>query len=69
MWSLPAGPWPESYATLHMWTQINQRRPADGGRFPMIARSVADFYRDFMRLLQSAGLDVRIWKTPVEVSC
>src|SRR5215469_701173 len=34
---------------------------------PLIARPVADFYQDLMKMLHSAGIDVNIWKMPVEV--
>jgi Family of unknown function (DUF5996) len=34
--------------------------------YPLQARSVAEFYRDFMALLKSAGIEVTIWKMPVE---
>jgi hypothetical protein len=30
-------------------------------------RSVADFYREFMSTLRAMGLDVKIWKMPVEI--
>jgi hypothetical protein len=30
-------------------------------------RSVADFYREFMSTLASAGLDVKIWRMPAEI--
>ncbi|MHB1958284.1 MAG: DUF5996 family protein [Acidobacteriaceae bacterium] len=30
-------------------------------------RSVADFYREFMAILASLGIEVKIWPTPVEV--
>ncbi len=30
-------------------------------------RSVADFYREFMAALASLGIDVKIWKMPVEI--
>jgi hypothetical protein len=30
-------------------------------------RSVADFHRDFMRLLHETGIDVAIWRMPVEI--
>jgi hypothetical protein len=30
-------------------------------------RSVADFYQEFMRMLNGAGIAVKIWKTPVEI--
>ncbi len=32
------------------------------------ARSVADFYEEFMRMLKSADLHVKIWRMPVEVA-
>jgi hypothetical protein len=31
-------------------------------------RSVADFYQDFMALLRSAGIEVKIWRMPVEIA-
>jgi len=34
---------------------------------PLAPRSVADFYQQFMELLCSARLDVKIWKMPVEI--
>ena len=37
-------------------------------QLPLIPRSVADFYGEFMASLKSMGADVRIWPTPVEVS-
>jgi hypothetical protein len=30
-------------------------------------RAVADFYAEFMEMLRSLGIDVRIWKMPVEI--
>ncbi len=30
-------------------------------------RSVADFYQEFMGMLRSAGIDVKIWRMPVEI--
>src|SRR5438105_1147629 len=30
-------------------------------------RSVADFYQDFLGMLRSAGIDVKIWRMPVEI--
>jgi len=30
-------------------------------------RSVADFYREFMAMLASLGIDVKIWRMPVEI--
>src|SRR5205085_11291303 len=34
---------------------------------PLFPRSVADFYQAFMIMLHSAGIEVRIWKMPVEI--
>jgi hypothetical protein len=34
---------------------------------PLAPRSVADFYQEFMGKLQSLGIDVKIWKMPVEI--
>jgi hypothetical protein len=33
----------------------------------LYARSVADFYKEFMKALESTGIEVKIWKMPVEV--
>jgi len=30
-------------------------------------RSVAEFYEEFMEMLRSAGIDVKIWRMPVEI--
>ena len=115
---LPLEAWKDTYATLHMWTQIvgkvrlalspkinhwwevplyvtslgltTSPIPYDGGIFEIhfdfihhklfmrtsqdaervIAlrpRSVADFYKEFMRCLESLGIHVKIWKMPCEV--
>ena len=29
--------------------------------------AVADFYREFMAMLRSAGVEVSIWRMPVEI--
>jgi hypothetical protein len=34
---------------------------------PLAPRSVADFYQEFMAMLRSAGIDVKIWRMPVEI--
>jgi Family of unknown function (DUF5996) len=34
---------------------------------PLAPRTVADFYRDFMRMLRSSGIEVSIWRMPVEI--
>ena len=116
--ALPLDSWKDTYATLHMWTQIvgkvrlrlaplvnhwwniplyvtargltTSRIPYGNRAFeiwfdfishqlvletndglrkslPLSPRSVADFYQDFMRLLHSAGIEIKIWKMPVEI--
>jgi hypothetical protein len=44
-------------------------RTSDGAvkSLPLKPQTVADFYRDFMGLLKSAGIEVSIWRMPVEV--
>ncbi len=115
---LPLEEWQDTYATLHMWTQIvGKIRLAqtprinhwwnvplyltarglttssmphgdrtfqidfdfiehrlvitcdDGSRdtLALAPRSVADFYRELMRMMALLGLNVRIWPMPVEV--
>jgi hypothetical protein len=110
--------WKETYATLHMWTQIvgkvrlrltpvvnhwwnvplyvtarglTTSRIAYGERafeiwfdfirhelvletndglvktLPLGPRSVAEFYREFIALLRSAKMEVKIWRMPVEI--
>jgi hypothetical protein len=116
--ALPLDSWKDTYATLHMWTQIvgkvrlsltpllnhwwnvplyvtargltTSRIPYgarsfelwfdfirhelvletnDGARktLPLVPRSVADFYREFMDTLRSAEIEVKIWPMPVEI--
>ena len=116
--ALPLDSWRETYATLHMWSQIVGKvrlrltplvnhwwniplyvsaRGLTTSRIPYGERSfevwfdflrhqlvletsdgvvktmqlgprtVADFYRDFMSMLQSAEIAVKIWHMPVEV--
>jgi hypothetical protein len=116
--SLPLDSWKDTYATLHMWTQIvgkvrlaltplvnhwwnvplyvsargltTSRIPYGERAFelwfdfikhqlvletsdgivktvPLAPRSVADFYREFMMMLHSAEIDVKIWHMPVEI--
>ena len=36
-------------------------------RLPLMPRSVADFYQEFMSMLRSAGIEVEIWRMPVEI--
>ncbi len=44
-------------------------RASDGlvRTLPLSPRSVAEFYKDTMELLRSAGIDVKIWEMPVEI--
>lgn len=44
-------------------------RTSDGATraLALVERSVADFYREYMRILRALDLDVRIWPVPVEV--
>jgi len=115
---LPLEGWKDTYATLHMWTQIvgkvrlalspkinhwwqvplyvtargltTSPIPFDRGIFDiqfdfihhqllirtsedaeskmsLAPKSVADFYHEFMRCLQSLDIRVKIWKMPVEI--
>ncbi len=43
---------------------------SDGSRkaIPLTAMSVADFYKEVMKMLTSNGIDVKIWRMPVEVT-
>jgi len=34
---------------------------------PLTPRSVADFYQEFMAMLRSTGIEVKIWRMPVEI--
>lgn len=116
--ALPLEDWKDTYATLHMWTQIVGKArlalcpqvnhwwevplyvsavglatspiPYERGIFevefdflhhnllirtsegtgktiPLVPRSVADFYQEFMAALRSLRIEVKIWKMPVEV--
>ena len=116
--TLPLARWQDTYATLHMWTQIVGKtrlalapmenhwwqvalyvtprglttsaipygertfavdfdfidhvlwvRVSDGATraLPLVARSVADFYREYMTVLRSLGFEVTLMPAPVEV--
>lgn len=116
--ALPLESWKDTYATLHMWTQIvgkvrlaltptlnhwwnvplyvtsrgltTSAIPYDGRIFeiqfdfidhalvlcmndgksktlPLAPRSVADFYQEFMAMLRSTNIQVKIWRMPVEI--
>jgi len=117
--TLPLDSWKDTYATLHMWTQMvgkvrlrltplinhwwnvplyvtargltTSRIPygqrafelwfdflrhelvletTDGTRktLALAPRSVAEFYGEFMEMLRSAEIEVKIWRMPVEVA-
>ncbi|MBV9885326.1 MAG: hypothetical protein JO119_02150 [Acidobacteria bacterium] len=44
-------------------------RKSDGksASIPLAPKSVADFYREFFAMLRAQGIDVKIWKMPVEI--
>lgn len=116
--ALPLEQWKDTYATLHMWTQVvgkirlaltpltnhwwnvplyvNARglttsaipygdtpfelwfdfvahqlvfQKCDGLRkvVSLAPMSVADFYQEVMGMLRSGGIDVKIWRMPVEI--
>ena len=116
--ALSLADWRDTYATLHMWTQIVGKvrlalsppvnhswhsalyvtsrglttsvipyrdrsfeiefdfvghrlllETSEGSTksLPLLARSVAEFYREFMALLRSNGIQVSVWKMPVEI--
>jgi hypothetical protein len=119
MWPpLPLDQWKDTYATLHMWTQIVGKirlaltplvnhwwnvplyvgarglttslvpyrdtpfelwfdfidhqlvlQLCDGSRksLPLVSQPVSEFYRQVMHLMQSSGVQVKIWRMPVEV--
>ncbi|PYX81251.1 MAG: hypothetical protein DMG70_20170 [Acidobacteria bacterium] len=115
---LPLEAWQDTYATLHMWSQIVgkvrlalspkinhwwevplyvncfglttspipykggifeiqfdflhhqltiQKNDGDGRILALAPRPVADFYRQFMAALGELGIQVKIWKMPVEI--
>jgi len=115
---LPLASWQDTYATLHMWTQIVGKvrlrltplvnhwwnvplyvtarglttslipygensfelwfdflrhqlvlDTNDGATKTLALRpiAVADFYEEFMSMLRGAGIEVRIWRMPVEI--
>jgi hypothetical protein len=116
--ALPLDSWKDTYATLHMWTQMVGKvrlkltplvnhwwnvplyvtarglttspmryrersfelsfdfkdhrlllQTSSGlvQTLPLAPRSVAEFYGQFMEMLRSAGIEMKIWKMPVEV--
>ncbi len=47
---------------------VVQCSDGSGKTLPLALRSVADFYREFMAALHALGIEVNIWKMPVEVA-
>jgi hypothetical protein len=70
---LTTSPMPYRDAPFELWFDFIDHQlvlqTSDGSRktIPLIPRSVAAFYREVMRMLQSAAIEVKIWRMPVEV--
>lgn len=47
-----------------LWIRVSN---GTNRQIALAPRSVADFYQEFMSTLRSAGIDVKIWTTPVEI--
>jgi len=64
---------PYKHGSLELWFDFLDHRlvleTSDGLRKTMSLRpqTVADFYRDFMAMLRSADIQVKIWRMPVEL--
>jgi hypothetical protein len=64
---------PYGERAFELWFDFIQHRlvleTSDGlvKTIPLAPRSVADFYREFMEMLRSAGIEVKIWRMPVEI--
>jgi hypothetical protein len=48
-------------------TLVLQTSDGASETLPLVARSVADFYTEVMRILRGLGLETRIWTMPVEI--
>ena len=64
---------PCGQSSFELWFDFLRHRlvlETSGGvtkTLPLAPRTVADFYQELMDLLRSAGIEVKIWRTPVEV--
>ena len=64
---------PYKDGSLELWFDFLDHQlvleTSDGLRqtLPLRPQAVADFYRDFMAMLRSADIQVKIWRMPVEV--
>jgi Family of unknown function (DUF5996) len=46
---------------------VIQTSEGTNSTIPLVPRSVADFYREFMAALRSLGIEVKIWPMPAEI--
>jgi hypothetical protein len=64
---------PYAGRAIELWFDFIDHRlvlqTSDGSTktLPLAPRSVADFYKEFMQMLRSAQIEVKIWKMPVEI--
>jgi hypothetical protein len=64
---------PYGQTAFELWFDFIQHQlvleTSDGIRktLPLAPRSVAEFYQEFMAMLRSVGIEVNIWRMPVEV--
>lgn len=64
---------PYRNAAFEVWFDLIDHhlvlQTSDGWRktLPLAPCSVANFYQDFMRMLRASGIEVNIWRMPVEV--
>ncbi len=70
---LTTGAIPYRSAPFEMWFDFLDHQlvlqASNGSRktIPLVPRSVADFYADVLAMLRSSGIEVKIWRMPVEV--
>ena len=70
---LTTSPIPYGNTPFELWFDFIDHQlvlqTSEGSRrvLPLAPRSVADFYKEVMGMLQSAGIEVKIWRMPVEV--
>ena len=70
---LTTSPIPYRNATFELWFDFIQHQLvlelSNGSQkmLPLAPRSVAEFYQEFMRMLRSVGIEVKIWRMPVEI--
>ena len=70
---LTTSPMPYGGGAIELWFDFLEHRlvlqTSEGSTrtLPLKPRSVADFYGEFMQMLRSAQIDVKIWKMPVEI--